>query len=121
MQSGELLVDMMKLQNIFNFELHKMLKQFLPDHVLVQDGKSPSIGADNVSSAMNTKRDVPADIQVTPMAATNINLVSLREKHMPTDAAPLSTADECVSDKIPGTMSDTSLAALPMRDTGNSP
>ena len=35
MQSGELLVDMMKLQNIFNFELHKMIKQFLPDHVLV--------------------------------------------------------------------------------------
>ena len=76
MQSGELLVDMMKLQNIFNFELHKMLKQFLPDHVLVQDGKSPSIGADNASSAMNTKRDVPAEIQLTTMTATNINLIS---------------------------------------------
>ena len=37
MQSGELLVDMMKLQNILNFELHKMLRTLAPDLLLVKD------------------------------------------------------------------------------------
>ena len=79
MQSGELLVDMMKLQNIFNFNLYNMLKQQLPDHVLVQDGKSPSALNDNTSSLIETKRDnthSKADVQVIQMNATNIQIAS---------------------------------------------
>jgi len=30
MQSGELLVDLMKLQNIFNFEIQKLVKSMAP-------------------------------------------------------------------------------------------
>jgi len=63
MQSGELLVDMMKLQNIFNFELHKLLKSLAPDLVLVQDGKQASHNADNNSNLIETQREKsPTDI-----------------------------------------------------------
>ena len=64
MQSGELLVDMMKLQNILNFELHKMLRTIAPDllqdHVLIKDaGKTRTMShakSECANSAGDNKR-----------------------------------------------------------------
>ena len=83
MQSGELLVDLMKLQNIFNFEIQKLVKSMAPMserlasptvndqlRLATSDKKDAQVGEKDNLTQSETKQNQP-DISVVSVIATN--------------------------------------------------